>query len=1187
VDLLGAMNFTAEQQAAIDRRSGDLLLDAGAGSGKTRVLTERFARSVEEDGIAIAEILTITFTDKAAAELRERIRLRLREGSAADLAIETESAWISTIHGFCARVLRTHALQAGIDPQFTVLDGPTADELADAAFAAALSTTAATVAGAALISNYGVGQLQTSVRAVYEELRSRGDEDPRLPPIPRPAGGTDSTGARLKQAAEDLRRHLNAAAQTKSVDAALTMLATVAARIDAGINWPAEADALALKGSGNAFKAEVCGRYRDELKRFKQSLTDAAAGPVVDALDQLLRAYGEQYRRLKRERSALDFEDLQLLALKLLRRPEIGEGYRRRFKRLMVDETQDTNAVQFALIDAISDDNLFMVGDAQQSIYGFRHADVELFRARGRRLQQQHAHLRLSTNFRSQPSILAVVNGAFRQELGTAYQPLEPPRTGSGPQTGSEPQAGFEAQAGNEPPTAAQPATPLVELLRVPKDGEYVPDSELGHWRAAEAKVLAARIAQLIAAGEHTAGEIVILTRATTDFQIYERALSERGVTTYVVGGRGYWEQTQVAQLVAYLKALGSRADTDAWYAALLSPLCGLSLDGLLIEAANQRAGARSQDTQASYAPAPLPDVDAQRLAVFTALYERQRLQTASLGAEQLLHDVIAATGYDLKIAALPGGRRRLANVRKLLRLARDHEAANGPDLRGFLDWIAIRADDSRAREAEAPLAGEGIDAVRMMTVHSSKGLEFPVVCVADLGRERRNSERPMVRIGRSASPQAADPPRIGMLIKTAGYPKALPALDYEQLAAAQSELDAAEERRLFYVAMTRAEQRLILSGAANLAEPDKNGSSPIGWLATALEDQPGVKLTTLVELEALSEFLEQAPTIGADRDRDRELDLDPGPDADSGPAQPGTGAGGHELDRDRRRSPEPSRHRPAPPVASLSYSALSTYQHCHLRFRAQYILGLPQTEPEIGAEPVRVARPAAVPASGQLTLDFETPLEPETEPAFGDGLESGAERGTAIHELLAAADLRSPVIPASASPDVAAAVRTVLASDTFARVRASAANVHREQQFAFQHEGILMTGVFDVLIHDRFGASAEVIDYKSDALHGSTPARLADTRYGSQRLIYALAALGTGLEHLTLTYLFLEDSQAPVSSVFTRADVPELERQLSALIEPLADRDFTVTPTPGRFVCQGCPIRGTLCPHPRQITLA
>ncbi len=193
---IGDRAWTSEQLEAIDRREGDLLLDAAAGSGKTSVLVERFVRSVLEDGLDVASILTITFTEKAAAELRDRIRLRLRELGAAEAARATEGAFISTIHGFCARLLRVHALDAGLDPQFTVLDRQRSDPLAAAAFDDALTRLAGRDPGAIeLTAAYTAPSLRAAIVSVYAQLRSSGQLAPRLPPLPD-AASSDGRGGR-------------------------------------------------------------------------------------------------------------------------------------------------------------------------------------------------------------------------------------------------------------------------------------------------------------------------------------------------------------------------------------------------------------------------------------------------------------------------------------------------------------------------------------------------------------------------------------------------------------------------------------------------------------------------------------------------------------------------------------------------------------------------------------------------------------------------------------------------------------------------------------------------------------------------------------------------------------------------------------------------------------------------------
>ncbi|HZT53288.1 MAG TPA: UvrD-helicase domain-containing protein, partial [Gaiellaceae bacterium] len=425
------MRFTAEQLAAIERRTGDLLLDASAGSGKTSVLVERFVRAVREDGVEVGGILAITFTEKAAGELRERIRARLRELGDEEAARACEGAWISTIHGFCARVLRANALVAGLDPGFAVLDAGEADELASVAFDAALGEAAATDAGAELIASHGVGVLRGAVLGVYAELRSRGQSAPVLPEVPLSALDVGAARAAALAAARAAAAELGALPDPGvRVQQALRALELTESVLAGDQLWPGDLSAIALPGrnGASALKTEVCEAYRAALGALRAAAAAGFARGMRDALNELLVGFGERYSALKRARSGVDFEDLELIARALLARPEIGARYRERFAHVMVDEMQDTNSVQLELIDLVAGVDLVMVGDAQQSIYGFRHADVELFEERGRRLERIGARASLQTNFRSRAEILRALGGAFGIALGDGFRPLVPGR---------------------------------------------------------------------------------------------------------------------------------------------------------------------------------------------------------------------------------------------------------------------------------------------------------------------------------------------------------------------------------------------------------------------------------------------------------------------------------------------------------------------------------------------------------------------------------------------------------------------------------------------------------------------------------------------------------------------------------------------------------------------------------------
>jgi ATP-dependent helicase/nuclease subunit A len=1117
-----AMNgFRAEQREAIRRREGELFLDAGAGSGKTSVLVERFARGAIDDGVDPAAILTITFTDKAAAEMRERIRQRLRELGAHDAARATEGAFISTIHGFCARVLRAHALAAGIDPAFTVLDELEAGGLADTAFEAALIELVDDAPGALeLIAGYGRWDLRRAIGAVHDELRSRGERRPRLPPV-GPAVGLDPLSTGVREAAARARAELRAVTDpSPRVVGAIERLGRVDEVVSAGEPWPGDVEILRLpSGNGAALSTAACAEYGDALTRLRAATAHLWAERAQPLLDRLLAGFALRYERSKRERGGLDFEDLELLCRDLLRdHEELRERYRRRFERVMVDELQDTNAVQLELIDMVAAGNLFTVGDAQQSIYGFRHADVELFERRGEEMARLGARATLRANFRARPEILAVINRVFERELGESFISLT---------------AGRRELAAEEP---------RVELLVADRQAEWAAEGLAAPWRVAEARALAERVGELVTGGV-AASDVVVLTRATTDLRAYERALEERGIPTYLIGGRGYWSHPQVVDLLAYLRVLANPRDEEALYTVLASPLVGVSTDGLVMLAAAGRESGRDpwwvlRDPEDRLDAVPLSDRE--QMVGFAEWAAGERAAAARLGVEAAIERALDRTGYDLGLLALPGGQRRLANVRKLMRLGRRHASAHGPGLRGFLDLVALRSSSwiPDPDESEAPVESEGLGAVRLMTIHRAKGLEFEVVCVADLGRGPRWASQ-LLRVGRDG--------RLGIRLARPGTGRREPALAYEELGDEERLRASREERRLFYVAMTRARERLILSGAARLEAWGVNGgAAPMGWLGPALVADvsggegvsEGVRFA-VVRPDDLEEFL-----------RPIAVQSEPG------------------RSRPTVAAPAPvSAASPGPSVASVSYTSLAAYRRCGYRFYTERVLGIPPTD-----------RGDRGPRTSEAVLD-------------------AAERGTLVHALLERLDLRRPVLPspeairASAPREPSAAEVEDVADllDRFARSGlrdrlGRATGVRREQRFGFLQGGMLITGMLDVMAGEP-GNRTLIVDYKTDRLSGLDPAGVVAHEYATQQLIYALAALRAGAAEVEVVHAFLEVPDAPVVATFTAERAPELEASVNKLTAGLLSHAFPVTEAPHRGVCHGCPAEGGLCSWPLEMT--
>ena len=899
-------------------------------------------------------------------------------------------------------------------------------------------------------------------------------------------------------------------------------------------------------------------------------------------LDALLVAFSTAYAEAKAARAGVDFDDLELRVRDLLAGDAaLRERWAERFALIMVDEFQDTNRLQLDVLEGLERDtgapseagtgNLFAVGDESQSIYGFRHADVSIFRAR--RAALGPARVRgLTVNFRSRPEILDVVNAAFGPVLGAGFTPLV---SGRAPE---------ELRLFAPGP----PEEPRVELLAVETAGWEDREPELGlaalatqPWRRAEARAVAARLRAEVDAGRPQR-DAVVLVRATSSLRLYEQALEEQGLSTYVVGGRGYWGQEQVRDGIAYLSLLANPHEEAALYAALASPFCGVGTDALILLAEAGRAegdGAWTALRRAVAAPGAtwlddLPEDDAGRLRAFARFAAGERLRAERLPVELLLERAIAATGYDLAILARSGGDRRLANLRKLMRLAREYERAEGRDLRGFLAY-AVQQDLAEAREGEAALESEGLDAVRLMTIHRAKGLEFPVVCVADLGRQGA-SGRERLLIGPDGG--------AGLRLATLAGGDPVPALGYEAIADGLAVAESAEERRLLYVAATRAEERLILSGGIDTAKwpAPRPGGPPLDWLAPALLGDPAA---------ALGVHADGTAGPAADAAEGRVVRCGEGaivarlvtaatlpPEAAAPAPRDRTAAPGTALPAEPKVIPAGGR--PQPAQRRLSYSSLQDYARCPYRYYLGRVLGLPRVEAPPPDEPEEAAEEPA-------------PLE-------------GRIRGTLVHQLLEELDFARPAPPdadavlalaagqglqldADQVEDIRAQVAAFAASPLCARL-AAARGVRREAGFAFALEpdggGPLVNGFIDVLAREADG-TVLVVDYKTDRLdEDDTPDALIERAYTIQRKVYALAALQEGAERVEVAYALTERPDEPVSATFSRADAPALADALHDLAAGVLAEAWPVAERPHRELCGECPGRATLCSWPETMTL-
>ncbi len=1097
--------LTDEQSDAVARRSESLLVSAAAGSGKTSVLVERFVAAVRDDGVAPGRILAITFTERAAGELRERVRDRLLELGDRQAARDTEAAFVGTFHGFCARLLRAHPLAAGLDPDFTILDEGLAGQLRERAFQSAVRELLATGDEAAvdLLAAYGVDRVRSMIEQVYLELRSRGELLPRLP-------------------------------------------------------VPVEADA-------------------GELDR------EAAAACVL--LDDLLARFALAYEELKRSRASADFDDLELLAQQLLgEREGVRTAWSERFELLMVDEFQDTNPRQLAILRALDRCNLFTVGDELQSIYGFRHADVSLFRARRSELSARGASLSLTRNFRSREPLLDVVNAVF----GERFADFAPLRAGE-----REGEGVGKADARDGAARDAERG-PAVELLLTDADGweqreELAAEVAAGLppaplWRQAEARMLARRVGELVRERSARPGEIVVLLRASGDLEVFERALQLAGLRTLAAVG-AFWGHQQIGDLISYLRALANPLDEEALYGLLASPLGGCSRDCLALLAQSAQGAHRGAWETALAAVGGdgelalrLAPADGDALARACELLARERAGAPLRTVASLIERAIAATGYRQHVLALEWGERRLANVHKLLRLARRFEAGEGRDLRGFLDRVEYLASAARI-EPDAPVEGVEPDAVRLMTVHAAKGLEFPVVCLADLGRQP-SSRTPDLLV---------DGDRVGLRLMRLDGETSSPALDYQELCAARRAREAEEEDRIAYVAMTRARERLLLSGAVRFERWPRQGpgAAPISWLAPALaRDLPqllaagGTHDVALASGGAAAVRLRlnsagapaQAPGAGS-APRAPSAPGEPSvPSAPSVQRSPGASSAQAAIGPTVPKAFPLARASEREQLAALSYSSLTELERCGYRYYLERVLAL--GEDRSAARSSAGATGLEARARGMLVhrlmelLDFSGARAPSAQDVELGARELGLRVGAQEREELAAL--------------IAAACR----AEPAARVSAAFA-VQREHPFAFSlgaHEP-LITGVID-LVASEAGGSRLVLDYKSDRVGADADLEeLVEREYAIQRLLYALAVLREGATAVEIVHWFLAREEW-VAVRYVAAERLVLEERLAARIARARERRFAVSELPHRGLCLTCPGRAGLCSWEESETL-
>jgi len=897
-----AQSLTEQQHAAIHNRDVSIALSAGAGCGKTYVLTRRFLSHLTPGRNApeLSRLVAITFTERAAREMRDRIRNEcrrtLRECPADEvdywLAIvrQLDTARISTIHSFCASLLRSHAVEARLDPRFKLLDETTSLALLRNSVAEGLHALLAAddADSRELVFEFGIDRARTLLEGLVLD-RYRMDFDRWRE---KPAGelAREWEEAWRTQAAPALLRELVASEPARRTLAILrenepdhpvmksrrrTILDELP-ELEQAFDPPAALDLLrgAARIQGGGGK-EAWGD--EELyEEVKEALTglralidrtreqwDFSPEHVLPAAEFGLRVLrvteqvGSAYDRDKRSGAWLDFEDLLLGARNLLNdHPEARRRVAAGISLLLVDEFQDTDPIQTEIVRYLCGEmllrgKLFVVGDVKQSIYRFRRAEPRVFRELRQEIPAA-GRLPLSKNFRSQPAILNFVNVLFDGALGLEYEDLVP-----------------SCEQLSE--------TPCIEFLfsRPEAAGEEpddFDDSAAGR-RKLEAEWIARRLKQLLHDGKPRVRvrgvdgdalrplqlkDVVILFRAMTDVRYYEAALRDQGLDYYVVGGQAFFAQQEVFDLVNLCRTLDDPDDEVALIGVLRSPFFSWSDDALLAlarrksEAQRERRRRLSLTAALDDAPPPwLSEPQRERYSFAARVLKELRAVKDRLPLARLLALAVEKTGYDAALLTEFLGKRKLANLRKLIDLARQFDRTGLFTLADFVE----RLQESVGEEIKEPLAAthpESSDVIRLMSIHQSKGLEFPLVVVADMDR-RGNDLPPSGCFDPTFGPLVALPEKFGEKRENLGL-RLMRLRDREE--------NLAETLRLLYVATTRAADHLILS--AGLKDPSRVTHPWLKLLSTRFDLSTGQPRTapTADGVSILAKYSERIPGI-------------------------------------------------------------------------------------------------------------------------------------------------------------------------------------------------------------------------------------------------------------------------------------------------------------------------------------
>lgn len=851
--------LTDSQKKCVEIMDRDLCVVAGPGSGKTCVLVERFTNLVTEHKVSINEILTLTFSDKAANEMKRRAADSFEEKGMEKERQEIEFAYLSTIHSFCYRLLRENAIEANIDPQFRVMDEFEAGRVKDQTLQHTLRKWAEEKGLDTFLNDISwkqTGSKKSRLKSfrenlimLYEKIRTTCvpisetvntndlslnilntyDEIEnlmiRINEVRSEDKVTDNTIAKI----ESILEYWNASNLKKELEKLYKEKLPKKTNLSLSMLQEAKDIESLTKGNVSKKAKEALSNLKNKLKELSGLLVEDYSTRIKMALRDFLMNFDTAYSERKRAESLIDFTDLEAKTIELLKnKKQIAKEIKQKFRHILVDEFQDISRLEKTLIDLIrSEDNLFIVGDEKQSIYGFRNAEVEIFQDI-QKDSDRESLINLNENFRSRPQVLDLVNHIFDRLWSDTSTDRE-----EGQDEITSTYSTQQLEAGAE---FLEKPVPSIEIIVAEGNDK----TQARKWESME---IAKRIKEIVDKGEikitnkreHERNisyrDIAILFRATTDIKLYEHSLSHLDVPYYVVSGKGFFNTTEITDLINLLKVIESPTDEINLAAVLKSPFVGIDEDALFRLADHAHNNNETRFLyQALDEVSTIKEIEPQsreRIIQFRQFLNEVQGIKPRTSLWNLISFILKKTEFQSKMLLFSNGKQRYANLLKIVELCKNQENFEPLTLRDFIE-IVEGYKFREIKESEAPVESEEDDVVKLITTHSAKGLEFPVVIVADVDRDNNRPSDYFVYSRNHG---------LSFKILNPSTNEEERPLSYERINDESKEKELRESRRLLFVAMTRAQEHLIISGGINKnrTKGDKDSGNWYGYISSTL----------------------------------------------------------------------------------------------------------------------------------------------------------------------------------------------------------------------------------------------------------------------------------------------------------------------------------------------------------------